>query len=238
LVESGAAFSEGVLKAVAIVEGSAAITKLTLSAEPFKTLEISSTRLNLEPYEGVVKYFYGAVDKESYSQGAVLSEIEKILAGGEAPTNYFVAEKSVNLSMSEIFGSQLDPQKTYVLFVIPALYDLDADMPYYIDPTMLVTQEFGAIITTMTQPVASLFDAEFSASVSGTDKMWAGVAVKSDDLFENLLYSVSNGLLDPYTTGLTYNGSVSDYPVEGANDDVDILPGKTYVVWCIPFDEE
>ena len=56
LVATGAAFAGGDLKAVAIVEGGdATITKLTLSAEPFKTLDMSSTRLVAEPYTGVSK---------------------------------------------------------------------------------------------------------------------------------------------------------------------------------------
>ena len=239
LVESGAGFEGGDLKAVAIIEGGdATITKLTLSAEPFKTLNVSSTRLSVEPYTGVVKYVYGVVAEDAYNKNTVVSEIEKILAGGDAPAGYSVAESAVNLTMSEIMGSDLDPEKRYILFIIPALYDMNADMPYYIEPSMLLTYNFGAILTTMSEPVPSLFDAEFSMEVIGTDKIWAGTALKSDDLFSNLLYSISNGIMEPYTTGLTYQGLASQFPVEGANDDVVFAPGTTYVVWCVPFDPE
>ena len=238
-VESGDAFADGELKAMAVVEGGdATITKLTLSAEPFKTLNVSSTRLSAEPYTGVVKYLYGVVAEDVYNKNTVVSEIEKMLAGGDAPAGYAVAESAVNLTMSEIMGSDLNPEKRYILFIIPALYDMNADMPYYVDSSMLVTREFGAILTSMSQPVPSLFDAEFSVEVIGTDKMWAGTALKSDDLFENILYAISNGIMEPYTTGLTYNGLVSQYPVEGANADVVFAPGMTYVTWCVPFDPE
>lgn len=240
LVATGAAFAGGDLKAVAIVEGGdATITKLTLSAEPFRTLDMSSTRLVAEPYAGVSKYVYGIVPEDDFDKDAVLANVEDmVVSGSEAPAGYAVAETAVNLSMTEIFGGDLDPEKRYTFFVIPALYDLEAESVYYLDPEMLVTYSFGAILTKMSEPVPSLFDAEIAVEVVGTDKMWAGTSVKTDDLFTNIAYSITNGIQEPVSVSLTYSGKASEFPTAEANANVDFTPGTTYVTWLVPFDPE
>lgn len=240
LVATGAAFAGGDLKAVAIVEGGdATITKLALSAEPFKTLDMSSTRLLAEPYTGVTKFAYGIVPENDFDEVEVLAKVEDIIASGtDAPAGYAVAESAVNLSMTDIFGSELDPEKRYTLFVIPALYDLEAESVYYLDPAMLVTYSFGAILAKMSEPVPSLFDAEIAVEVVGTDKMWAGTAVKTDDLFTNIVYSITNGIQEPVSESLVFAGKASEFPTAGANEGVDFTPGTTYVTWLVPFDSE
>ncbi|MBE6240702.1 MAG: hypothetical protein E7115_04310 [Bacteroidales bacterium] len=240
LVASGAAFASGDLKAVAIVEGGdATITKLTLSADPFRTLDISATRLAVEPYTGVTKYVYGVVAEEDYDEDEVLAKIEDLLVhGGDVPEGYAVAEKAVNVLVGEILSTGLNPEKRYVLFIIPALYDMDAESVYYIDPDMLVTYDFGAILTSISEPVPSLFDADVVVEVIGTDKMWAGTALKTDDLFTNIIYSIQNGILDPVTESLTYSGKASAFPTVEANEGVEFTPGTAYVTWFVPFDPE
>ncbi len=240
LVATGAAFAGGDLKAVAIVEGGdATITKLTLSAEPFRTLDMSSTRLVAEPYTGVSKYVYGIVPEDDFDKDAVLANVEDmVVSGSEAPAGYAVAETAVNLSMTEIFGGDLDPEKRYVFFVIPALYDLEAESVYYLDPEMLVTYGFGAILAKISEPVPSLFDAEIAVEVVGTDKMWAGTSVKTDDLFTNITYSITNGIQEPVSVSLAYSGKASEFPTAEANANVDFTPGTTYVTWLVPFDPE
>ncbi len=240
LVATGAAFAGGDLKAVAIVEGGdATITKLTLSAEPFRTLDMSSTRLVAEPYTGVSKYVYGIVPEDDFDKDAVLANVEDmVVSGSEAPAGYAVAETAVNLSMSEIFGGDLDPEKRYTFFVIPALYDLEAESVYYLDPEMLVTYSFGAILAKISEPVPSLFDAEIAVEVVGTDKMWAGTSVKTDDLFTNIAYSITNGIQEPVSVSLAYSGKASEFPTAEANANVDFTPGTAYVTWLVPFDPE
>lgn len=240
LVESGAAFADGELKAVAIVEGGdATITKLTLSAEPFRTLDMSSTRLAVDPYTGVIKYAYGIVLEDDYTEASVLAEVEKILVSGSEPqAGFAVAESAVNLTMKEILGQDLDPEKRYVLFIIPALYDLKAESVYYIDPSMLVTYSFGAILADISEPVPSLYDADITVEVVGTDKMWAGTAVKTDALFTDIIYGIENEIYEPVTESLTYSGKASAFPSEEANASVEFNPGTTYVTWLVPYDPE
>ena len=238
---AGAAFDRGDLKVVAVVEGGdAAITKLVLSAEPFKKVEFSSTRLVAEPYEGVQKYVYGIVPSDDYNQDEVIATAQTLVStSADAPSGYAVGEGNVAATLADMLGGELDSNKKYVLFVVPAIYQESEDEAgFYIDADSFQSYRVGAVIVTMSDPVASLFDAQVNVEVKGTDKIWAGTAVKSDDLFTNIVYSIVNGIWEPYTEGLTYNGAASKYPVDEANLDVDFAPGTTYVTWCVPYDSD
>ena len=240
LVESGAAFAGGDLKAMAVVEGGdAAITRMVLSSEPFKSLEFSSTRLLAEPYDGVVKFVYGLVLEAEFDEAAVLANVEKLItSNSDAPAGYVVSETAVNLAMNEILGEDLDPEVRYVAFVIPALYDAESESVYYVDPSLLVTYEFGAILTKMSEPLPSLFDAEITVEVIGTDKMWAGTAVKEDNIFEDIIYAITNGITEPVDACASYSGPASGFPSASENAGVSFLPGVTYVTWCVPVDPD
>lgn len=238
LVASGAAFESGDLKVVAVVEGGdAVITKLVLSAEPFKKVEFSSTRLVAQPYEGVQKYVYGVIPAAEYVEADVLATAQSLVSTSvDAPAGYAVANTDVDLTLEEILGTALDPEGVYNLFVVPAIYQEGEEAGFFIDQTEFQSYRVGAVIVKMSDPVASVFDAEISVEVKGTMKMWAGTAVKSETLFDDIIFGIVNEITEPYTEGLTYKGSASGYPVEGANDGVEFEPGVTYVTWCVPYD--
>ena len=238
LVASGAAFEKGDLKVVAVVEGGdAVITKLVLSAEPFKKVEFSSTRLVAQPYEGVQKYVYGVIPAAEYDEANVLAIAQSLVSTSvDVPAGYAVTDVDVDLTLEEILGKELDPEDVYNLFVVPAIYQDGEEAGFVIDQTEYQSYRVGAVIVKMSDPVASVFDAEISVEVKGTMKIWAGTAVKSETLFDDIIYGIVNEITEPYTEGLTYKGSASGYPVEGANDGVEFEPGVTYVTWCVPYD--
>ena len=241
VVTAGAAFDRGDLKVVAVVEGGdAAITKLVLSAEPFKKVEFSSTRLVAEPYAGVQKFVYGIVASDEFDQAAVIATAQTLVSDTvDAPAGYAVAEGPISCTLEQMLGAELNLNKKYVLFVVPAVYqEKEEKAGFYIDETSFQSYRVGAVIVNMSEPRAMLFDAEITVDVKGTDKMWAGTAVKTDDLFSTILYGIVNGITEPYTEGLTYHGMASQYPVEGANADVEFAPGTTYVTWCVPYDTD
>ena len=240
-VEGGAAFDRGDLKVVAVVEGGdAAITKLALSAEPFKKVEFSSTRLVAEPYAGVQKFVYGIVASDEFDQAAVIETAQTLVSDiVDAPAGYAVAEGPISCTLEQMLGAELNPNKKYVLFVVPAVYqEKEEEAVFYIDEASFQSYKVGAVIVNMSEPRTMLFDAEITVDVKGTDKMWAGTAVKTDDLFSTILYGIVNGITEPYTEGLTYHGMASQYPVEDANADVEFAPGTTYVTWCVPYDTD
>ena len=239
LVASGAAFDRGDLKVVAVVEGGdAVITKLVLSAEPFKKVEFSATRLVAEPYDGIQKFVYGVILSTSYDEAQVLATAQSLVSTTmDAPAGYAVADAAIDLSLDQILGSELDPEGMYDLFVVPAIYKDGEDAGFYIDEASYQNYRIGALVTNISEPVVSLFDAQIAVTVKGTLKMWAGTAVKSETLFEEIIYGIVNDITEPYTEGLTYAGPASQFPVEGANDGVEFEPGVTYVTWCVPVDD-
>ena len=239
LVTSGAAFDRGDLKVVAVVEGGdAVITKLVLSAEPFKKVEFSATRLVAEPYDGIQKFVYGVVLSTSYDEAQVLATAQSLVSTTmDAPAGYAVADAAIDLSLDQILGAELDPEGMYDLFVVPAIYKDGEDAGFYIDEASYQNYRIGALVTKMSEPVVSLFDAQIAVTVKGTLKMWAGTAVKTETLFDEIVYGIVNNITEPYTEGLTYAGPASQFPVEGANDGVEFEPGVTYVTWCVPVDD-
>ena len=240
VVAAGAAFDRGDLKVVAVVEGGdAAITKLVLSAEPFKKVEFSSTKLVAEVYNGVQKFVYGIVPSDEFDQATVIATAQTLVSTStDAPAGYAVSEANISCTLEEMLGSELNPNKKYVLFVVPAVYQEGEDAGFYIDEASFQSYKVGAVIVNMSEPHATLYDAEITVDVKGTDKMWAGTAVKSETLFADIIYGIVNGITEPYTEGLTYHGLASQYPVEGANADVEFAPSTTYVTWCVPYDSD
>ena len=238
LVASGAAFERGDLKVVAVVEGGdAVITKLVLSAEPFKKVEFSSTRLVADPYEGIQKFVYGVIPAAEYNESEVLATAQTLVSTStDAPAGYAVADAAVDLTLEQILGKELDAENVYNLFVVPAIYKDGEDAGFFIDETLYQSYRVGAVVVKMAEPVPSLFDAEISVEVKGTMKMWAGTALKSETLFDDIIYGIVNEITEPYTEGLTYRGLASEYPAADANLDVDFEPGLTYVTWCVPYD--
>ena len=239
-VASEAAFDRGDLKVVAVVEGNdAVITKLVLSAEPFKKVEFSSTKLVAQPYNGVQKFVYGIVPSDEFEQASVIATAQTLVSTStDAPAGYAVSEGEVVSTLEEMLGSELNPNKKYVLFVVPAIYQEGEEAGFYIDEASFQSYKVGAVIVNMSEPRAMLYDAEVAVDVKGTEKMWAGTAVKSETLFADIIYGIVNGITEPYTEGLTFSGLASQYPVEDANADVEFVPGTTYVTWCVPYDSD
>lgn len=239
VAESGAAFESGDLKVVAVVEGGdAAVSKLVLSAVPFKNLEFSSTMLVAEPYAGVQKFVYGIVPMEEYSQEQVLATAQTLVSSSvDAPAGYAVADAAVSLPLSTMLGAELDENKKYMLFVVPAYYQEGDEPGFVIDAAEYQNYIVGAVSVMMSEPVASLFDAEVLLQVKGTTSFWGGTAVKSETVFDDIIYGISNDIYKPYAGSMTFEGKASEFPSAEFNASVEFQPGTTYVVWCVPYDD-
>ena len=238
-VAAGAAVAKGDLKVVAVVEGGkAAVSKLVVSAEPFKVFNISGSRAIIEAYEGVQKYVYGIVAYDEYNEASILAKVSEILrSSDDAPAGYNVAENGINKSHTETFGTELDPEGDYLFWAVPALFSEGEDGGFYVEAGLTNTFRITPVSVKISEPVASLLDAQVSIKIEGTDKVYAGTSVMSDDLFANILYQINNGIIDPVKAAKSYEGAASAYPSEEANKEVDFLPGTTYVTWVIPVEE-
>lgn len=234
-IESGAAVATGELKVVAVVEGGkAAITKLTLSAEPFKVFNVSAIKAELEPYAGVQKYAYGVVLEEDYDETALAAKVTEALGiTGDLPEGLVITENGINLTLAEIYGKELDVESAYIFWAIPVLYSEGEEASYYVKSDMFQTHRIAPIKVEFSTPAPSLFDAEISIDIDGTSSMYAGTSVKSAELFDDIIYQINNGIVKPIPA-VPYSGPASSFPSEEANKDVEFMPATTYVTWVVP----
>ena len=239
-VKSGAAVSEGDLKIVAVVEGGkAAISKLRLSAEPFKTFNISGTKAIVEPYNGVQKYAYGLMTEAEFDKNELIAKVNELLGtSGDLPAGYNIVENGINLTHNEILGKDLDSQTAYMFWAIPAFYKEGNDAGYYVDEDVFYTHRLAPISVKFSEPEAALLDAEISINIDGTDLMYAGTSVKSEDLFTDIIYQINNGIIEPMGVIPSYQGAASCFPDAETNSDVEFLPATTYITWIVPVEED
>lgn len=235
-VEAGAAVAEGDLKVVAVVEGGkAAITKLAISAVPFKVFNISAINAEITPYNGVQKFAYGVSLSNDFNEESLLAEINDALyATGDIPAGINITDSKINSTLSAIYGAELDTETAYVFWAIPALYS--EDKGYFVKKGMFQTFRVAPIKVEFDTPVTSLLDAEINMEIDGTSSMYAGTALKSDDLFENIVYQINNEIIEPMNA-VNYSGPASGFPTEDSNS-IEFTPDTEYVVWVVPVEDD
>ena len=239
-VMAGAAVSFGDLKVVSVVEGGkAAVSRIFLSADPFKLFNITGTKAAIEPYTGVQKYVYGITEADEFDEAVLLEKIGKILTStGDLPKGFAIAENGIQQAHSDIYGSELDSQTAYVFWAIPALYRNGDDAGFYVKEGMFFTYNLAPVSVEISIPEVSLLDADLTVSIEGARNMYAGTSLKTDDLFETIIYQVNNGIIDPVNVIPSYEGAASAFPSADANEDVEFLPASTYVTWVLPCEED
>ena len=239
LIESGAAMAGGDLKVMALVEGGkAAVTKLVISAEPFKVFDISGAKAVVEPYAGVQKYVYGITLLSDFDEEAVMKTATSLITTNmDAPKGYGVSEKGINVNHAELYGEDLNTDNAYIFWALPALYREGEDGGFYVKAGTFCTYTLSPVTATLSQSKVSLLDAEISVAVEGTTQYFGGTAAKSETLFDEIIYQINNGVAVPFNAPLTYEGAASTFPTAKANEDVDFLPSSTYVTWVVPVEE-
>ena len=239
LVASGAAVAKGDLKVVSVVEGGkAAVTKLTLSAEPFKTYDVTSVRATVVPYAGVQKFVYGLSTIDEYDEAALLAQVTEILTTSmDIPAGFGVSEAGINATLAEIYGKELSTEERYVFWVIPAMYSEGETAGFYVEEGTFLKYEFGAVIVTISQPVAALLDAEVEVTMKGLASCYAGTSLLDENFYENLIYSINNGIIDPVSPVPSYKGSAFAFPDVKEDERIEVEPATTYVTWVVPVEE-
>ena len=235
-INAGAAVAEGELKVVAVVDGGkAAVSKLTVSTEAFKTFEVNGTKAVVTPYAGVQKFVYGVTLKNEYDEAAILSKVEEILqTTGDVPAGYGVAENGINVTHAETLGAELLNNQTYVFWAIPALYNEDG---YFVKEGMFNTSEFSNMTVQFNKVTESLFDAEIDVTFKGVSKIYAGTIKKTEGYQAEIIRLVNNGAYTPVAVSDSYKGKASEFPTAESNSNVEFVPGTTYVSWIVPVDE-
>lgn len=237
VVAAGAAVSKGDLKVVSVVEGGkAAVTKLSLSTDPFKVYNVSSTKAVITPTNGIQKYAYGMMNLSDFDQDQLVAKINSLLSSSSnLPAGYYIGEAPLDKSLSEIYGAELEDEGEYVFWAIPALYTEGTDgtdAGFYVVAEMLRTKVLAPIsVKAFEISDITVLGANLKVSVSGTMSMYAGIMQKSETALDDVVYQINNGIAEPVTI-LTYNGPAADFPVKESGIELD--PDTEYLVWVVP----
>ena len=227
-VAAGEAVAEGNLKVIAVVEGGKAMAaRLALTTSPFKTFTATSSNAVIEIHTGVDKYIYG-VSAAPYDEAAVFAQAKALLDGNDKG----VATSDINMSLSEIYGAELSSGSRYVLWAMPAFYDYsEQSTGYSLKEGVTSSYEFTYNNIKMETVSVSYNDAVIKVDMGGAKAFYGGTAIKSDDLFTEILSQINNDLIDTYTEPVSYEGSAFKFPVRSVLEPVS---ETTYVTWVVP----
>lgn len=236
LVEAGSAEAEGYIKVVSVLEnGKSTVSKLYVTTEPFKAFKISTSSAVVTLYPGIQKFAYGVCLSADYDAAGIMELAESMLTMTSYPTGSAISMESINMPVSEIYGSELSEEDRYVFWAIPAQYDIDNDEnPYYFLPETLQEYVFGSSSIVMSTPETTITDAVGTIKLNGVSEYYGGTVAKTSDVFDVILYNVNNGIIDSYTSPLLYEGSLFSFPTAAANEGVEVVSGATYITWVLP----
>lgn len=238
-VGMGAAVAKGELKVVSVVEGGkASVSKLVISADPFKKYDLSTLKVVVEPFEGIQKFVYGVMLYEDFDEDKVMTTVNELLrSSNDLPEGYHLAEAPIENTYAEIYGSEISVEQSYVFWIVPALYaegDDSVEAGFYAREDMLRQKLLNPVDLLLKVSDVTLLDAQLKVKAMGVSSLFAGVAVNRDGVLDEIIYQVNNGIVEPYTDILSYTGPVSTFPSEDMS--VLIEPSTEYMVWVLPVD--
>ena len=237
-VALGAAVAGGDLKVVSVVEGGkAAVTRLSLSTDPFKTYNVTALKAVIDVYSGVQKYLYGISQLADFNKEQILEKVSAYLtSGADLPTGGHESDQAINLSHEDIYPD-LTEDGSYVFWAVPALFreaDGETEGGFYVREDMFRSQSLSPVSVKLEVSDVTLLDANLKLSVVGTTKFYGAVVPKTDKVLEDIVSQVNIGVYEPLTDNslFKYEGPVSEFP--DSEFPMAFEPATTYVVWAIP----
>ena len=241
-VALGAAVADGDLKVVSVVEGGkAVVSKIHLSTDPFKTYNVSPLKAVIAPTFGIEKFVYGMMLSEDFNKAALLGKVGEILrSSDDLPSGYFVSESAIDITLEELYGSELSVEVAYTFWAIPALYndgsEEESEAGYYVKEDMLRTLVLNPMSASVNVVGTSLLDAEVAVSVAGANQVYAGTMLMSETALDEIIYQINNGIIEPVAGPVKYQGSASKFPAQEYSMYMD--PDTEYITWVVPVDPE
>ena len=240
-VTMGAAVASGELKVVSVVEGGkAAVTKLSLSTDPFKTYSVSALNAVVKPYNGVQKFVYGFMLSSDFELDQVLANITATLTSStDLPQGYFMSEEGIEKTYTEMYP-ELVEGGDYVFWVVPVLFDegdAETDGHFYIKEDMFRTFYLVPVSLEMEVGNETVLDANLKIEARGIKSIYAGLTEKSANAIEELLYQLNNGVYEPIDaeTLLPYDGPASEFPEKDYPTYME--PATSYIAWVVIAEE-
>lgn len=239
-VALGAAVAEGDLKVVSVVEGGkAAVSKMYLSTDPFKTYNISPIKALIEPYAGIQKFAYGLMLTEDFYEDQVVAKVgELLVSSSDLPAGYFISERPIDSTLAEIYGEELVEDVSYVFWAIPVLYREDSETEesgFYVVEEMLRSHVLNPMDVTIKVSEETLLDAQVSVIVNGAEYAYAGTSQMTETLLEEIVYQINNGIIEPISGEIRYKGPASEFPDPVFPTYME--PGTTYITWVVPVEQ-
>lgn len=238
----GAAVAEGDLKVVSVVEGGkAAVSKIYVTTDPFRTYSVSALKAIIAPTFGIEKFVYGLMLTQDFKKTEVLDKVGEILStSADLPTGYFVSEKAIDTTLEELYGSELSVEISYTFWAVPALYNDGSDdetaAGYYVQEDMLRTLVLNPMSATVQVLGTTLLDAEVAVSVAGAESVYAGTVQMTETTLDEIIYQINNGIIDPVTGPVKYQGSASKFPNEEST--MYMYPDTDYITWIVPVEDD
>lgn len=237
-VAMNAAVPAGDLKVVSVVDGGkAAITRLSLSTEPFKKFDVGALKAVVKAYTGVPKFIYGISNLADYDKDEIISQItQHLVSSSDLPEGSFESSNGIDLTHEEIYPG-ISEDETYIFWAIPVLYNESEDESaagYYVAEEMFREYNLTPMSAKIEASAPTLLDAQLSVRVLGAVKMYAGVAPKTDNVLTEIVTQVNNGVYDPITDPalFSYSGPASEFPDAEAPSYLE--PNSAYVAWVLP----
>lgn len=234
LVAMGAAVSEGWLKVLSVVEGGrAAVSKMYLSTDPFKTYDVTSVKAVIEPYYGVQKFAYGMMFTDDFDAVQVCTTVGELLTSSDdLPEGYYISSTPVDKFVSEIFPGEMPVDRSYTFWALPILYSEDNDEGFYVNGEMIRTKVLAPITANVQISNETVLDADVKVTIEGTPAVYAGVSEVTESYLDEIVYQINNGIIEPGTEALSYEGPASAFPTEEAGSA--LQPGTGYALWIVP----
>lgn len=235
-IKNGLAQAEGYIKVVAVLEGGkSSVAKLFVTTNPFKTFKIATSTAIVEMYPGIQKYAYGVCLYSDFNESEIIETATSLLQESTYPKGFGMSDTNISKQVSEIYGQEVSENEKYVFWAIPALFDInDEDNPYYYVPETLQFIEFGHSAVSIRQTDISYNDADILVQIAGVESYFGGTVENDENMIEDILYKVNNGIYTPYTSPMNYSGSAFGFPDEEANENVKISHNTKYATWVIP----
>ena len=240
VIDAGAAVAKGDLKVVSVVEGGkAAVTKLSLSTDPFKVYNVSPVKAVIEPTDGIQKFLYGLADLATFDETQLVAQVNDILkSSNDLPKGFNLSESAIDKTLAEIYGAEIPEGANLMFWAIPALYtegDKEVAGGYYVKEEMLRTLMLAPVFVKMEVSGITVLDANLKVDVKGATKMYAGTSLKSASTLEEIVYQINNEIIEPVSQNLSYNGPASEFPSK--DDAVSMEPATAYVSWVVPVED-
>lgn len=229
-VAAEAAVSAGDLKVVAVLEGNtSAVARLELTTQPFKKVTTTSTNAIVEKVVGVDRFVYGIMEFDLYSDAAAFEKANALLLAADAG----VADDDLNMLLTDVYGAELEGEKRYILWAMPAFYDAEGeDAGYYLNEDVIQKYEFGAISVNFNLGKVVLDDAQVSVSMAGVETYYVGTLLEADGWQSQVIADVNAGeyAVQSYKEGF----ETSAFSLVRSGFSLEHVQNVNYISWIVP----